>query len=250
LKQLPAGQLLTLADDRREPPIGELDVVGLAGLPFEPESHRRSRDPRMRTAHRRQTERLVVARVFLVADANGCLLEQLHDGGKHLLPAQAWRCAIGGGACPQCRQRGSELDHAPVLRLVAHSTPARMVTVLLASARIAAGGLQVSERVRTDPDVAPGRRDRERFDAVQLALVAQRRAGCGDVAEAFACALTSDPWCGVGDVAKTSRCCARLILVARRRAAPAWRDDRYDPCRSSASAHARLLVQLSRRGAG
>jgi len=42
-----------------------------------------------------------------------------------------------------------------------------MVAVLLAAARIATGCLQVSAHVRADPNVSPGRRDREALDAIQ-----------------------------------------------------------------------------------
>jgi len=57
------------------------------------------------------------------------------------------------------------------LRLVAHLAPTFMIAVLLASARVAGRGLNVTVGNRTDPDVAIRRRNRQSFDASELALV-------------------------------------------------------------------------------
>src|SRR5258706_3264593 len=53
---------------------------------------------------------------------------------------------------------------------VAHFAPARVVAILLSSARIAPRCLQVPAFVAADPDIGPGRRDRERPDPLERVL--------------------------------------------------------------------------------
>jgi len=57
------------------------------------------------------------------------------------------------------------------LRFVANLLPAFVVAILFASTRVARRGLNVPVRNRTNPDVTVCGRDRERFDASELALV-------------------------------------------------------------------------------
>ena len=109
--------------------------------------------------------------------------------GSASSPAGARRspapCARGRPGAPQVggrRARGSPAARAPkaimrvVLGLVAHLAPARVVAVLLAPARVAAGGLDVAVGVRADPDVGPGRRDRQLADPLQGRGIAHRLA--------------------------------------------------------------------------
>ena len=81
------------------------------------------------------------------------------------------RAEVCGGTRAQLRQRRGELEHPAVLHLVAHLAPPRVIAVLLAAARIAAGGLHVAERMRADPHVPPRRRDGERRDPADRLLV-------------------------------------------------------------------------------
>ena len=107
-------------------------------------------------------------RVLLVADADQRRLEQPHDRGQHLLARQAAAargrarprrgCAAAPGRTRSC---GSYLASSRDL------APARVVAVLLAAPRVAAGRLDVAVGERADPDVRPGRRDGERADAAQ-----------------------------------------------------------------------------------
>ncbi len=66
----------------------------------------------------------------------------------------------------QPRQGAAEIGHAAVFGLVAMSAPVGVVDVLLAAALVAAGGLDMTAGVGTDPDVGPGRRDHQPGDAV------------------------------------------------------------------------------------
>ena len=85
---------------------------------------------------------------------------------------------------------------------VAHLAPARVVAVLLAPLGVAAGRLEVAVGVRADPDVRPGRRDREGADARQRRLVAHRLPVRHPVGEARAGTPARDARPLVGDVAQ------------------------------------------------
>src|SRR5690606_11994550 len=101
----------------------------------------------------------ILAGVLVVADANERLLQQSHDQGEHLLAREAASSEVALGPASDAGERPCELDEAPVLRLVPHLAPARVVSVLLAAAGIAARGLDVPALDRADPDVGPCRRD-------------------------------------------------------------------------------------------
>ncbi len=87
------------------------------------------------------------------------------------------------------RKRVGEFGEAIELRAVAHFAEFRVVAVLLAAARIAAGGLHVALAEAANPDVCPGRRNGERADALQRLLIAHRFAVRVAVGEALAGAL-------------------------------------------------------------
>ena len=86
-------------------------------------------------------------------------LEQADDGRQHLAPRQA---AAGRGlprrCCRMAGQRFGEGDHPAVFRFVAHRAPPRVIAVLLAALRVAAGRLQVAVGVRgrSRPRSRPG----------------------------------------------------------------------------------------------
>jgi hypothetical protein len=65
------------------------------------------------------------------------------------------------------RQPPGDLQHPPVLDLVAVLPPDRVVQVLAAAGGVRADRLQVAALVAADPDVAPGRRDRQVPQALQ-----------------------------------------------------------------------------------
>src|SRR5687767_4284262 len=62
-------------------------------------------------------------------------------------------------------QHGAQLDHPLELRAIAVRAKIRVVAILLPSTRVARRDLEVSLRHRTDPDVAPRRRDRQGAEA-------------------------------------------------------------------------------------
>ena len=81
---------------------------------------------------------------------------------------------VGAGALADARQRLRERDQPAVLRLVAHLAPARVIAVLLAPARVAAGGLEMPARIgQIQTSVHAGGID-QRLDALQLGAVGDR----------------------------------------------------------------------------
>ena len=132
----------------------------------EPEADRGPAHRRMPVAHGGRAERVVEPRVLVVADAHQGELEQPHA------PPRAPSRAAGPRSCQVACRRARRMrgqgrgERRPSGRTSSRrgAPPARVVAVLLATARVAAGGLDVAVRVRADPDVGPGRRDRERLD--------------------------------------------------------------------------------------
>ena len=80
-------------------------------------------------------------------------------------------------AAVRARMRGrvcANVIETAVLDLVAHDAPFRVIAVLLAAAGIASRRLQMAARVRTNPDIRPRRRNRQRSNALQLGRVGDR----------------------------------------------------------------------------
>ena len=83
----------------------DLDGLHHAALGAEVKCHRRAFDPHVLVEQRREAERVVRARVFLVADADQRLLEQRDDGGQDVLARQRRRPSRS--ACTRLRMAGS-----------------------------------------------------------------------------------------------------------------------------------------------
>src|SRR5262245_35597785 len=86
-KQLLAGQLLALADEAGQPRVLQVDLVFDAALAPKLETDARAVNVRVAVVHRRQAERAVLARIFIVADADQRRFENLHTDGKLIV----WR---------------------------------------------------------------------------------------------------------------------------------------------------------------
>ena len=103
---------------------------------------------------RREAEALVLLGILLVADANERDFEQADDRRQHLRGAAARAAHIRGDALPRIRAVAwPKSIIVLVLRLVADGAPTRVVAVLLATALVAAGRLDVAVRIGADPDV-------------------------------------------------------------------------------------------------
>src|SRR5205823_4478430 len=93
---------------------------------------------------------------------------------------------IARHAPPNAWQGSPERDQAPILGLVAHFMPARVVAILLAPPGVAPGRLDMAIFARADPYIGPRRRDREATDPGQRCPVAHQRAVGSEVAKRFA----------------------------------------------------------------
>ena len=80
-----------------------------------------------------------------------------------------------------------------------------MIAVLLAAPGIASGCLDVTARIRVDPDVSPGGRNHQGADALQLPGLANDGAVRVDVAPALARPAAGDAGAGVGGVTQPRR---------------------------------------------
>jgi hypothetical protein len=67
-------------------------------------------------------------------------------------------------------ERLCKREQPAIFHFIAEFPPPRVIAVLLPAASVPAGRLNVTERVRTDPDVAPRGRDRERLDTLENLL--------------------------------------------------------------------------------
>src|SRR5688572_18980691 len=115
-----------------------------------------------------EAERPVRTGVLVVADTNEALLEQLHNRREYFFARQPGARQIGCGSRANPRQRLGEHRHPVVLRFIARCAPVWMVSVLFATSRVAASGLDVAAGIGADPDVGPRRRHRESGDPLQL----------------------------------------------------------------------------------
>jgi len=88
-----------------------------------------------------------------------------------------------------------------------------VIPVLLALARITAGGLEVAIVGAANPHIAPGRGDRERADAPQRAPVAHGITVGMAVVKGLAAAPAHDAGRGIGDVPQT-RCARAVVRIA------------------------------------
>src|SRR5262249_29564331 len=109
----------------------------------------------------------VLAGVLLAADPEEAAVEQADRARQHPPAGQAVAAEVARGRPAKARKRPRELHHPLELLAVAARAPAVVVAVLAPPGRVGADRLQVAVRVGTDPDVRPGRRDRERGDPLE-----------------------------------------------------------------------------------
>jgi len=133
--------------------------------------------------HGREAERFVFARILFVADANERALEQLHDRRQDFFSRQTRQFQILRYSPSDFRQRFAEADYAIVFVFVANFAPAFVVDLLLATARISTGRLNVAVRRRRNPNVRPRRRNREPLDPEKALFVANQLSLCVEPVE-------------------------------------------------------------------
>ena len=181
LEQLVARQVAAILDDAGEPAVVDVGFVALAAFAAEADVDVAALDRDVAVAQRRQPEALVRFRVFGVADADQRHFHQADDRRQNLFARQAAALQIGLDAGADQRQDAGEGQQLGVFRLVAHLAPARMIAVLLAPLRVAAGRLQMAVRVRgrstprSRPAGSPATRMRRSVSASRTGAPSGRR---------------------------------------------------------------------------
>ena len=134
---------------------------------------------------------MVLARVFVVADANQRPLEQLHDRGKHLLARQTRTPQVRGGARADARQAAANTEQRSNFvssRTAATAGDSDTACVRARRARWPGGG----RGIWTDPHVGPRGRNRERLDSLEYLRVGDRASVRLDVTHARLAADAAD----------------------------------------------------------
>src|SRR5439155_12301566 len=116
----------------------------------------------------------------------------------------------------------------------------RWIAILLATALVAADGLQMAVGAGTDPHLGPGRRDDDRADARDLVRIAQALSVGIDVDESASRAPAADPRQRVADVAQPGGLSRREVGASRRRFAT----DAGAPCSEGGFAHSARSKRL------
>src|SRR5262245_55439221 len=166
------------------------DVLDSA-LAAEEERHLVAGNVNVPIAQRRETVRLVLFGVLVIAHANQRCFEQPHDRCEDFLLWQFRQGKVFRDPHPYPGKQVSKIQHALELRTVANLAPARVVSVLFAITVISADGLEVSLRRWTDPDIFPCGRDREGAYAFQGFGIADDTIVRVDVAECFSGAYST-----------------------------------------------------------
>ena len=200
LEQLLPGQILAILDDAGDAPVADIHDVVDPALAAEGKAQFGASDLDVAPAQRGEAEGAVLARILVVAHADERLVEQHHHGGEDLPAREVARAQVALYALPDLRQDFAEFQHAAELRLVARLAVQGVVAVLLASAVVARGGLDMAFGIGTDPHVGPGRRNRERFDAHALGCGRDARAARRVVDPAGSGAPPGDSGDAVGDI--------------------------------------------------
>ena len=132
-------------------------------------------DRDVRLGDRGQAEVAIFFLVNLAADPEHPDIEQTHRAGQHPPPVEVASSAHRAKHALAHRWQGpGESEHVLELRLGLLLTPQLVVAVLATAGRVHAGGLEVTERVRADPNIPPRRRNRQRSNPRDSGRVYQR----------------------------------------------------------------------------
>src|SRR3954468_17898327 len=212
LEELLPRQVLAALDDAREARVGDRDAVLDAALAAEGEAQHRAVDREVPAPERGQAIRAIVAHVFVVPHPDERAIEQAHDRGEDLAPAEIGGAQVALDTVAKPWQHLAEFEHALEFRAVARLAVLRVIPVLLAPARIARGRLDVAVGIRADPHVAPRRRNGEAVQPFRDAVIGDAAAARMKVNPAFARAVAPDAVDAIGDVAQSRAARARPVL--------------------------------------
>ena len=116
----------------------------------------------------------VLLRVLIIAHADQRSIEQLHDSRQDFLARDTRKSQVAPNSCADTRQRPGKIWKALELREIAMTSPGVMISILLATAGIPAGRLNMAVRGWRNPNTRPSRRDNQRPNSVKVAGFAQQ----------------------------------------------------------------------------
>lgn len=125
--------------------------------------------------HRRDTERPVLARIALAADAKEALADEAYHGGGDAVARE--HVAVRDLAVERlanAREVAGEMAHAIILALLAYCDRPFVIAILLAPLHVEAPRLDRGARHGGDVHVAPCRRKHQGVDALELLPVGDR----------------------------------------------------------------------------
>src|ERR1051326_4864490 len=172
LEELVPRQIPAALDEPRQTSIADPALVPHPAFAAKRETYRIASDGGMPIAQRGQPKAVVGLRIFAVADAKERELEQSDDSGEHALALRSAPAQMGVDALPDTRQHTAEHPHPVEFGFVPRLAPARMITILFASPRIATSRLDVPVRERADPHRCPRRRYGEGLDPAKRRKIA------------------------------------------------------------------------------
>ena len=238
LEETLARQGLAPPEHARQAAIVEVGLVLDAALAAKFEDGAVAVEPDVALAQGRQAKAPVRPGVFVVADADQGDLEKADRRRQHLLPGQTAPAKVGGDAAPKAGEGATEGEDPLELGFVAERSPAGVIAVLLAPARIAADRLDVAIRILADPYTLPSRRDDEPADALEDIGIAHTPPAGVDVIEAMSDRDPADARVVVVDVGQTMMLGQYVGHILGHRAT--------SPCRSLVSANAPLAPDVPR----
>src|SRR5262245_25221507 len=109
---------------------------------------------------------LILLCIFITAYPNECRLQEIHDGGKNLLARQPAQPQVLAELAPNCWQALRKLEHVLVFGALTHLAEFRMVAILFSALHVPSGRLYVPIGFWTNPNIAPGRGNGQRLQAL------------------------------------------------------------------------------------
>src|SRR5690348_552298 len=110
-------------------------------------------------AKRRQAERAILFGIFFVSYSNVSCFEKLHDSGQDFSLRQTTAGEIASNNTPNTRKNFSKGAHPVEFDEVAHVAIFGVVTILFPATCVSADGLNMTVRIRVNPNRSPSRRN-------------------------------------------------------------------------------------------
>lgn len=167
-KKLMAGEFLAIPDNFRETLVGKLDPVLLPALAPKLETQTGASHLDMPVAQGAQAVRLIVARVFQIADTHVSRLQKAHDSGEDFFARQSGQAQVLPDTAPDRGKNFCEIEQPVKLGRIANGAPFRMIPILPAAAIIETGCLQMPVGISANPDILPGGWDGEFANSIEI----------------------------------------------------------------------------------